>query len=164
MHDDPKENNDDAFGEFDEWLAAQVRQYFSAVNAADSKAVEVCLFYLEGHLVKTLGRHLWKDPRWDSRECWLDGLSAVTIETNRPGHLRLRAVLTWADKEQRHWYDEPFAFEIELSPVSGAFENSSFRFGDHRPLAEKMLPSCSTVMPDRAAGANDCALAYRRKK
>lgn len=132
--------SDDPFADSDEWIAAQARQLFRALQAEDPKAVEVSLFYFQDFLVKTLGRHLRDDPRWDSSHWWLDGLvETAPPDAQPPGRLHLRSELMWATRDQANWYTDPFEFELELYPRTGAFRRYTFRFGDHRPLTEKRV-------------------------
>jgi len=128
--------NNDWFAEDEEWIAAQARILFRARRAADGKAVEVAMFYLEHYLVLTLRRHLRETGLgWDSSGRWIDGLSQVQSEYLSPGRMRIRAEATWVDQEK--WYDDPFEFELELCPRTGAFRMYVFRFGDYRPLTAK---------------------------
>jgi hypothetical protein len=135
---------DELFDDPGEWIAAEVRQLFRALKAEDAAAVDVSLFYLRNFLVKTLGSHLRQDPRWDSSKQWLDSLGTRPPDIQPPSLFRLRDELVWATMpDQEHWYREPFEFELELSPVTGVFQSYTFRFADHRPLAEKALRSTS---------------------
>jgi hypothetical protein len=140
------EVEEDPFAEDDEWLAAQVRQLFRAHRAGDAKAVEVALFYFKHYLTLTLRRHLKKrDPVWDGSRRWFDGLDAEP-EYSSPGWLRLRGEVCWV-RGQEHWYYDPFDFEMELCPRTGAFRGYVFRFGDHRPLAAKVRGSVASAVP-----------------
>lgn len=159
MADEAIAEADDLFADSDEWIAAQVRQLFRALHAEDTKAVEVCLFYLRDFLVKILGAHLKKDPRWDSSGRWLEGLGVATPDVQPPHRLRLRDELTWVTRDQHQWYEEPFEFELELCPRTGAFRRYTFRFGDHRPLAEKGLASCPA---DRWPAEDEWAFVFQR--
>ncbi len=141
MNDELQEKPNDRFADFAERIAAQARQLLRAIRAEDSKAVEETLFYLRDFLVKVLGSHLLDDPRWDSKGQWLEGLGVAAPETLSSGLLRFRDELTWVTRDQQYWYVEPFEFELELCPVTSAFQRYTFRFGDLRPLAEKELTS-----------------------
>lgn len=139
MKDEANEQPEDRFSDFAERIAALARQLFRAICAADSKAVEVTMFYLQGFLVKVLGSHLRDDPRWNSKDRWLDILDVKTPQFELPAKLRLKDELVWATRDERCWYSEPFEFELTLCPKTGVFQWYTFRFGDHRPLAEKEL-------------------------
>src|SRR4051794_22563940 len=119
-------NTGDSFADSDEWIAAQCRQLFRAVRAEDSKAVEVCLFYLRNFLVKTLGSHLLRDLGWNSNERWLDGLGEAFPEIRLPVGLTLRDECIWATRDDQHWYSEPFQFEIDLDPADGSLRWYTF--------------------------------------
>jgi hypothetical protein len=163
MDDFLETENEDPFLESDEWIAAMGRQLFRAVGADDSKAVEVCVFYLQGYLVLTLSRHLRNDPRWNTNERWLDGLGAATPDVELPVRLTLRDDLTWATRDQKHWYTDPFEFELVLCAQTGAFRSYTFRFGDNRSLSEKEEPSSSdspVVFPD----ADGWAFVFHRQR
>jgi hypothetical protein len=140
---DSNTESKDLFSESDDWIAAETRQLFRAFQAKDLKAIEMSSFYFQDFLVKTLARHLRKDPHWDSNGRWLDGLGGdITQEIQPPTFFRIRSDMIWATKpNQDCWYREPFEFEIELWPMSGALSRYIFRFGDHRPLVEKELRS-----------------------
>jgi hypothetical protein len=140
----PQDGEEDSFAESDEWLAAEVRQLFRARRAGDAKAVEVALYYFEHYLTLTVKRHLrLQDEVWSRR--WFDGLSAEP-EYPAPGRLRLRGEVCWVDG-QEHWYYDPFDFEMELCPKTGAFHGYAVRFGDHRPLSAKVSGSAVSVIP-----------------
>jgi hypothetical protein len=156
---------EDPFIESDEWIAAEARQLFRAQRANDAQAIEVCLFYFRDYLAKTLGRHLQTAPRWQADERWLDGLGAAAPIVVRPGHLLLRDTLTWVatpgqnwlqrtlgnvERVKERWYRDPFEFELELCPRTGAFQSYTFRFGDQRPLsAKELLASGTPAWPER---------------
>jgi hypothetical protein len=132
--------------ESDEWLAAEVRQLFRADRAGDAKAIEVALFYFQHYLTVTLRRHLrMRDPVWDGSRRWFDGLDAEP-EYPSPGCLRLRGEVCWVSG-QEHSYFDPFDFEMELCPQTGAFRGYVFRFGDSRPLAAKVWGSARSGVP-----------------
>ena len=141
-----QEAEEDPFAESDEWLAAEVRQLFRAHRAGDAKAVEVALFYFEHYLTLTLRRHLrLRDAVWDGSRRWFDGLHAEP-EYPSPGRLRLRGEVCWVCG-QKHWYSDPFDFEMELCPRTGAFRGYVFRFGDFRPLETKVSGSAVSAVP-----------------
>jgi hypothetical protein len=141
----PQEAEEDPFAESDEWLAAEVRQLFRARRANDAKAVEVALFYFEHYLTLTVRRLLrLRDPVWDGSR-WFDGLNAEP-EYPSPGRLRLRGEVCWVSG-QEHWYYDPFDFEMELCPQTGAFRGYVVRFGDHRPLSAKVSGSAASGVP-----------------
>jgi hypothetical protein len=154
----------DHFLDFEEEIAAHARQFFRATRAKDSKAVEVCLFYFRGFLRNVLGAHLKKDPHWGSNEWWLDGLGESPPETTRRGSLKLRDLMTVVSRDQHEWYDEPFEFELELCPVSGAFRQYTFRFADHRPLAEKQILAPSAKVSVVGPGDNGWVFVFRRQR
>jgi hypothetical protein len=134
------------FAESDEWLAALVRQLLRAHRARDVKAVEVTYSYFEHYLGLTIKRHLrLQDPEWTGSQRWFDGLFAEP-EYPAPGRLRLCGELWWVSG-QEHWYCEPFDFEMELCPMTGAFRGYVFRFGDHRPLEAKGIGSTAPASP-----------------
>jgi hypothetical protein len=149
------EVNEDIFLTHEEWLAAEVRQFFRAHRAGDGKAVELARFYLEDYLTKkTLLRHLSKcDPAWDrslrpldfSSHRWFDGWGAEA-EFLGPGHLRLCGEVTWK-VGQDHMYYDPLEFEIELCPGTGAFRRYVIRFGDSRARAAKVTGSSTQESP-----------------
>src|SRR5437879_3400205 len=115
-----REAENDLNVESDEWLAAEVRQLFRAHRAGDAKAVEVALFYFEHYLTLTLRRHLrMRGPVWDGSQRWFDGFSAEP-EYPSPGRLRLRGEVCWVSG-QEYWYYDPFDFEMEMCPRTGAF-------------------------------------------
>jgi hypothetical protein len=139
------EVEEDPFAEDDEWLAAEVRQLFRAHRARDAKAVEVALFYFKHYLTLILKRHLKKrDPLWGNSR-WFDGFDAEP-EYPSPGRLRLRGEVCWVSG-QEHWYYDPFDFEMELCPRTGQFRGCVFRFGDSRPLPEKVMGSAVSGTP-----------------
>ncbi len=143
MDNEPEYDSQDRFAESDEWLAAEVRQLFRAHRAGDEKAVEVALFYFEDFLFKTLQQHLRAYPSWHNKGRWFDGMKA-TPEYPSTGRLRLRGELAWV---QDSWYYDPFDFELELCNVTGSLREYVFRFGDHRPLAEKTSCSAWNAIP-----------------
>jgi hypothetical protein len=104
--------HEEHFAEEDQWIAALVRQHFRSVLAADSKAQEVSLFYLKGYLCKLLGSHLHlaKDQRWISRNAWLDGLGGEQPICHGIRRFALRDMITWATRDQKDWYIDPFEF------------------------------------------------------
>jgi hypothetical protein len=136
----------DSFDDSDEWLAAEVRQLFRAYRAHDTKAIKVALFYLEHFLTLTLRQHLrLQDPMWDGSRRWFDGLKAEPEYPSR-GRLRLRGEVCWISG-QECWYFDPFDFEMELCPRTGAFRRYVIRFGDHRRLAAKARGSALSGLP-----------------
>jgi hypothetical protein len=142
----PQDAVEDPFAESDEWLAAEVRQLFRARRADDAKAVEVALFYFEHYLTLTVRRHLrLRDEVWDGSRRWFDGLNAEP-EYPAPGRLRLRGEVAWVS-EMTHYYYDPFDFEMELCPRTGAFIGYVARFGDHRPLSAKVNGSAVSGTP-----------------
>lgn len=142
----PRNAVDDLFAESDEWLAAEVRQLFRARRAGDAKAVEVALFYFEHYLTLTVRRQLrFQDEVWDGSRRWFDGLSAEP-EYPAPGRLRLRGEVCWV-AGQEYWYYDPFDFEMELCPKTGAFRSYVVRFGDSRPLSAKISGSAASGVP-----------------
>ena len=129
------------FAEDEGWIAALARQVFRARDAGDSVAVEVTFFYMEDYLIKVLQRHLrYRDPLWDGRlhngspYRWLDNMN-VDAAFPSPGRLELRGRIAWAIGQGHHY--DPFAFDLQLCPETGAFRGYVFRFGDHRPLSQK---------------------------
>ena len=129
------------FREDEDWIAALARQLFRARRAGDAEGVEVTLTYLEYHLQKVLDRHMrvqckdWpKYPLPGYR--WFDGIDRVAPEYHAPHSVRLRSTIAWV-VGQEAWYYDPFEFELELCPRTGAFHRYVFRFGDHRPLEAK---------------------------
>jgi hypothetical protein len=142
----PQDGEEDPFAESDEWLAAEVRQLFRAHRAGDAKAVEVALFYLEHFLTLTVRRLLrLQDPAWDGSERWFDGLGAEP-EYLSPSRLRLRGEIAWVSGMKNYYYD-PFDFEMELCPKTGAFRGYVVRFGDRRPLPTKVNGSARSGIP-----------------
>src|SRR5262249_28486721 len=94
----------------------------------------------------TLRRHLQMlDPVWDGSRRWFDGLYAEP-EYPSPGRLWLRGEVCWVIG-QEHWYYDPFDFEMELCPRTGAFRGCVFLFGDHRPLEAKVRGSAVSAVP-----------------
>ena len=147
MENSSNTRDDDPFADFEEWIAALARQLFRARRAEDEKAIEVSLFYLEHYLTLVLRRHLRGIASlWDGSKRWLDGLSEQKVEHPMPGRLRIQAVVTWV-VGQELWYDDPFEFELELCPRTGAFCRYVFRFGDHLPLSAKALGRAVRVPP-----------------
>jgi hypothetical protein len=142
------EADKDPFMESDEQIAAQVRQLFRARREDDRKAVEVEMFYLEGYLCLTLRRHLRDSAySWGSKSPrWIDGLSAIKVEYPSPGRLRIQAEAAWV-VGQELWYDDPWEFELQLCPRTGAFVGYVFRFGDHYPLEKKKMGRTVSIPP-----------------
>ena len=148
------EHQDDVFAYHDELLADGVRLLLGAGRAGDTKAVDFAAFYFFDYLAKVLHRHLGlRNPAWDgssrpldfSAHRWFDGLSAEP-EFLGPGRLRVRGELCWAIG-QEHWYRDPFDFEIELCPKTGAFQGYVMRFGDHRLLEVKVHGAMVSAVP-----------------
>lgn len=153
MNDVLADKHESSFPDFENQIAAHARQLFRAICAFDTKAVEVVLFYFRGFLVKVLSHHLRNELRWNASERWLDGLGAATPEIMFPDRMRLRDKVVWATRDQQHWYEEPFEFELELCPLTGMFRQYTFRFGDSRLLAEKeLLPQ---LMNSQVDGPDD---------
>jgi hypothetical protein len=146
MNTDNATDIDDVFVSFAEEIAAQARQLLRAIQAEDPKAVEVTLHYFRSFLMQVLARHLRDAPRWDASGRWLDGLGDSTPEFPAIGRLKLRDELIWATRDQIHWYQEPFEFELQLSPETGEFRWYTFRFADNRLLAEKVFSSKSSAL------------------
>jgi hypothetical protein len=129
------------FREDEDWIAALARQLFRARRAGDAEAVEVTLTYLEDRLQKVLDRHMrvqsadW--PKYPSPGYrWFDGIGRVAPEYLAPHKVRIRSDISWVVGQEAFYY-EPFEFELELCPRTGAFGRYVIRFGDHRPLAAK---------------------------
>lgn len=148
---DITEADEDPFADSDEWIAAEARQLFRALSAYDSKAVEVCLFYLSDYLAKILHQHLRRRPRWQIQGLWFDGLDALEMVPQPPDPLRLTAWLTCVAGagDNEDWWREPFEFELRLCPRSGQFRGYRFRVGDPRPRVEKKLIGLEFGMAQR---------------
>ena len=73
---------------------------------------------------------------WDGKHRWFDGINPIDLECPSPGRLHVRGTITWV-VGQKVWYTDPFLFELELCPRTGAFLEYVIRFGDHRPLSSK---------------------------
>ena len=114
--------------------------------AGPAKAVEVALFNFEHYLTLTVRRQLrLQDEVWDGSRRWFDGLSAEP-EYPSPGRLRLRGEVCWV-AGQEHWYYDPFDFEMELCPTTGAFRGYVVRLGDRRPLSVKVRGGAAAGVP-----------------
>lgn len=147
MENSPANRDDDPFSEFEDWIAALAHQLFRARRMEDEKAIEVTMFYLEYYLTLVLCRHLRGITYlWDGTKRWVDGLSDKKVEYPMPGWLHIQTTVTWV-VGQEHWHDDPFEFELELCPCTGAFRSYVFRFGDHLPLSEKAMRGTVTVPP-----------------
>ena len=151
---DAETDDDDIFLEHGVWIAAQGRQFIRAHHASDEKAIEVCWFYLADYLQKVLRRHLslhvtelrgCKAESFGSLRFWFDGIAVVTPELSRDG-VHIRTWIAWVI-DSEGWHYDPFEFELELCPKSGAFVSYVFRFGDHRPRSEKKMPCDVTCLP-----------------
>jgi hypothetical protein len=118
-----------------------------AHRANDPKALELECLHFDHYLCHSLlWRHMKRQDRaWDNGGRWFDGLSADP-EFPSPGRLRLRGEIAWVVGQEK-WYYEPFDFELELSPATGAFRSYIIRFGDHRPLTEKTHGSAESGVP-----------------
>ena len=58
----------------------------------------------------------------------------------------MQAEATWV-VGQELWYDDPWEFELQLCPRTGAFVGYVFRFGDHNPLEAKEMGRTVLIPP-----------------
>jgi hypothetical protein len=120
----------------------------------------VTCFYLENYLIKVLQRHLkYRDPEWrvqygdpqsHGQHRWIDNLDVAQAFPS-PGRLTLRGQVWWV-VGQSEWYSDPCEFELQLCPLTGAFQGYVYRFGDHRPLAAKKGPINDETFPPVVGG------------
>ncbi len=145
MADSEPDIQEDIFAGHADEFAAAARQLFRARAANDARAFELTLFHFKDRLAKVLGRHLSKsDPAWDNslhpldrdNNRWFDGFYAEP-EFPARGRLRMCGEVYWLIGQGFGHYD-PLEFELELCPETGEFRRYRFRFGDSRPLAEKI--------------------------
>lgn len=143
----PGQVNDDSFADDYDWIAAHARQMIRAHRANDAKALELEYLHFDHYLCHSLlWRHMKRqDSIWENGGRWFDGLSAEP-EFPSPGWLRLRGEIAWVVGQEK-WYHDPFDLELELCPTTGAFRGYIMRFGDHRPLAEKIQGSAKQGIP-----------------
>lgn len=142
---EPAAGLDDMLAEYDQRIAAEVRQLLRARRAGDAKALEVGWGQFGWSLCHQLRRVLGaSDPAWAAGR-WFDGYGAEP-EYPAPGRVRLCGQIVWV-VEQERWYYDPFEFDIELCPRTGALRRYVFRFGDHRPLAAKVHGSAVSGVP-----------------
>jgi hypothetical protein len=142
----PTDSEEDTFAWSDECIAALARQMMRAHRAGDSKALELEYGHVEHLLTNSiLWRHLKRqDAAWSSGR-WFDGISAKP-EFPSPSRLRLRGEVAWVIGQER-WYYDPLDFELELCAVTGTLRGYVLRFGDHRPLAQKLVESAKEGIP-----------------
>jgi hypothetical protein len=145
------------------YVAAQVRDLFRTIDADDATGVNECLDRIGGYLENWLFlRLLDADQRWHTGVWWIDGISTRPAGVLLPNKLRVHGSaymqLTQQYEEnppspQVGKFDcalyEPFEFELELSPTTGAIAQYRFRFGDDRPAEEKRL---GEPVPDELPG------------
>lgn len=148
--DEPKADEEEDWSEntsmssFTELIAVYVRQLFRAHAAADPEAVEWSLQCHQHFLIAAVAYQLRKEPRWGwdtlnpHKQLW-HYLEETLLEILPPNTLIASGGLTWSDRDGS--YLEPFEYEVNVSPSTGAFRSYRFRFGDDRPLAEKGLTS-----------------------
>ena len=133
-------DHEQAFSAAEDWITALARQLFRASRASDSDAVEVTLFYLEEFLQRVLASHLRVNGDWldypSPAYRWFDGLRQTDVEYIAPHKLRIRSTIAWVIDNTGHCYD-PFEFELETCPRTGAFRHYVFRFGDDQPIETK---------------------------
>ena len=71
-------------------------------------------------------------------------------------------MMTWATRDQKDWYTDPFEFEIELCQPGGDFKSYALRFADNRPLSEKKVPSACETFSAVGPGDMGWVFVYHR--
>jgi hypothetical protein len=129
-----------AISDIERMLTAQVRQVFRAVHAADDEASAQGVIELNGSVVHLLARQLAQDPRWGKNDSFLDYLCGTPIAITPPTWLRVSDRVAISPGGCQSSYScqeyEPFEFEMELCPDSGALLGYSMQFGDRDRFLE----------------------------
>jgi hypothetical protein len=117
-----------------ERVAAAFRQLLRAHDAGDALAGWLASTSFSVSLRILLQDLLSREPSWDSKGRWLDGLSEHRFLLQRPARVRVSCAMVWGLRRnvgESQWA-EPFDADLEFTPDLSDLASYAVRFGDQR--------------------------------
>jgi len=149
-------------------VAASFRQLLRAHEARDRIAIWSSSGAFCMRLRLFLRDLLSREPSWDSKGRWFEGLGLSSRILYREADMTIRVADAmvwglWPDSGARQWAG-PFEAEMLLTPDMSDLASYTVRFGDRRDYSgEDFQSSLARIERDLEAGATEWAFVFRRE-